>query len=87
MADAEKALRKAQLRRERDRNELFADLRINKQEVKRVFTIVHGRGMLEEGDPDLIADALFYTWSKILQAEQEEIELDLRYECNEDESK
>ncbi len=85
MADTEKVLRKAYSRRERDRNELFAGLRVNKKDVKRVFDIVYNRGALEERDPDLIADALFYTLMKINHAEQEELDMDLRYECNDNE--
>ena len=86
MADAEKALRNTRSRREHDRNKLFAGLRMKKKEVKRVFNIVHNRGELEEGDADLIADVLLYTWMKISQAEHEEIEMDLTVEGNGDES-
>lgn len=86
MTEAEKVLCKARLRRERDRNELFARLRMNKKDVKRVFDIVHNRGALKDGDADLIADALYYTWAKISQAEAEEIEMDLTVGGNGDES-
>ncbi len=86
MADAEKALQKVRLRQERDYNELFAGLRIQKRDVKRVFAIVHGRGLLEEGDADLIASALFYTVMRIDQAEVEETELGLTVEGNGDKS-
>lgn len=86
MTEAEKALMKARLRQECSCNELFAGLRIQKKDVKRVFAIVYDRKELEKGDAELIANALFYTWIKINQAEVEEIELGLTVEGNGDES-